>query len=213
MSMLARYKKGGGILELVKLVEDSPEPKRSQLLAMVRAEDAEFAARVEGRIFNWEKMKSLPENVIAEIIAASPPKFLVLALVGEDPKFITLCERCLGKNFAEYKAEKDAVGATVVPPPQVEAARRKIIAEVRKLEANGQVKLSSGDTEAAVPAGSAGPTAGAAAAAAASSTSTVAGSASGDSGCPPIESFKLEPPPPGLSGERFQTYIKSILGF
>lgn len=212
MSMLARYKKGGGILELVKLVEDSPEPKRSQLLAMVRSEDPEFAARVEAKIFNWEKLKTLPENLIAETIAVSPPKFLVLALTGEDAKFITLCERCLGKNFAEYKAEKDTLAANQPGPPQVEAARRKIIAEVRKLEANGQIKLSSGETEAAMPAGGAGAAPAAAAAAAAAGT-VPSGSASGESGCPPIESFGLEPPPPGLTGERLQTFLKSQLGF
>ncbi len=214
--MLARYKKGGGILELVKLVEDSPEPKRSQLLAMVRNEDPEFAARVEARIFNWDKIKELPENVIAEIIAVSPPKFLAISLVGEDPKFVTLAERCLGKNFAEYKSERDNLAAAAPPPQAIESARRKVIAEARKLEANGQIKLISGDADAALsaagtaPAGASTGQAGAAASAAGAGSS---GNASGDAGVPPITSFGIEPPPPGLSGERFQTYVKSLLGF
>jgi hypothetical protein len=215
MSMLARYKKGGGILELVKLVEDSPEPKRSQLLAMVRNEDAEFAARVEARIFNWDKIKELPENVIAEIIAVSPPKFLAISLVGEDPKFVTLAERCLGKNFAEYKGERDTIAAAAPQPQAIESARRKIIAEARKLEANGQIKLISGDADAALNMAAGGaPAQGAQAGAATSAASAGStGSASGDAGVPPITSFGLEPPPPGLSGERFQTFVKSLLGF
>jgi flagellar motor switch protein FliG len=212
MSMLARYKKGGGILELVKLVEDSPEPKRSQLLTMVRNEDPEFAARVEARIFNWDKVKELSENVIAEIIAVSAPKFLALALIGEDPKFVTLAERCLGKNFSEYKSEKEAAIATAPTPQAIEAARRKVIAEARKLEANGQIKLISGDADAALAATGGGGGANNAAAANAAAAGS-AGSASGDAGVPAIASFGLEPPPPGLNGERFQTFVKGLLGF
>jgi flagellar motor switch protein FliG len=212
MSMLARYKKGGGILELVKLVEDSPEPKRSQLMAMVRNEDPEFAARIEARIFNWDKIKTLQENVIAEIIGAAPAKFLAVALVGEDAEFVKLAERCVGKNFADYKAEKDTLSG--LPPAliAIESARRKVIAEARKLEAAGQIKLTSGDTDAAMAAGGGASNANSGAATNAASPGS-AGSASADSGVPPIASFGLELPPPGLSGERFQTYIKSLLGF
>src|SRR5688572_13450065 len=102
MSMLARYKKGGGIIELVKMIEESPEPKRSQLLAMIKNEDAEFAARVEARLFSYEMFKTLDENLIAEIVSATAPKFVALATFGEpDPAFVVMIEKCLGKNFGE----------------------------------------------------------------------------------------------------------------
>jgi flagellar motor switch protein FliG len=209
MSMLARYKRGGGIIELVKLIEDSPEPKRTQLLNMVRSEDTEFAAQVEAKIFNYEKLRLLPESILAEIIASTSPKHVALALVGEEAAFVTLCERCLGKNFSEYKAEKDSMAQSPPAAGQIEAGRRKLVAEARKLEAAGSIKLISPEAEASMAGSSGGE---AKSLSSAGPASAPAGSASEESGCPPIESFALEPPPPGLSGERFDTFLKQVLG-
>src|SRR5947207_2498115 len=103
MSMLARYKKSGGLIELVKLIEESPEPKRSQLLKMVADEDVNFAAQVSAKLFTYERIKTLPEGVLAEIILATPPKFIAIALTGETDDFIMIVEKCLGKGFGDYK--------------------------------------------------------------------------------------------------------------
>jgi len=209
--MLARYKKGGGIIELVKLIEDSAEPKKSQLLSMVRSEDPEFAAQVEAKIFNYEKLRALPENIIAEIVAAMSAKFMALVLTGETPEFVALCEKCLGKNFSEYKAEKDVLLGTTPTPAQVEAARRKMISEARKLEASGAIRLLTPEAEAAAAAG-ASASSGKLSAASPAGSSGPSGTASGDVGCPPTESFALDPAPPGLTGERFDTFLKQALG-
>jgi hypothetical protein len=218
MSMLARYKKGTGIVELVKLIEDSAEPKRSQLLQMVRSEDPEFAAKVEARLFSFEKIKSLSESVLAEIVAATPPKFVALAIWGEPADFISLCEKCLGKNYNEYKQEKEALGANPPGVGQIEAARRKLIGEARKLEASGQIKLpfSEPDGGAKAPQAAAPDTNPAATSSPQTPTTTSylqgGTGATAEAGCPPIASFGLEAPPPGLSGERLEQFFKNNLG-
>jgi hypothetical protein len=218
--MLARYKKGGGIVELVKLIEDSAEPKRTQLMTMIRNEDPEFAAKVDARLFSFEKIKSLPEDVLAEIIATTPVKFVAMAIWGETSEFVTLCERCLGKNYNEYKSEKETLTATPPAPGQIEAARRKVIAEARKLESSGAIKLpysdgggpgsssdpaapGSGGASASEPAPSSAP----------ASPAKVSGNATSADGVPTLSSFNIEAPPPGLSGERLETYLKTQLGF
>jgi len=208
MSMLARYKKAGGILELVKLIEDSGEPKRSQLLNMIRTEDPQFAAMVEGRLFSYEQLRTLPENTLAEIIAATPPKFVAVALSGENAEFVTLCEKCLGKAFNEYKMEKETLASQAPTPAQIEAAQRKLVGSARKLEAEGAIKLPGSDLG-GVPGG------GAASSGKLGDGSSPggAGTASAETGCPAIESFSLELPPPGLSGERLETFLKQTLGF
>ncbi len=228
MSMLARYKKGTGIIELVKLIEDSAEPKRTQLLQMIRSEDPEFAARVEERLFSYENLKTLPENVLAEIIGMTPPRFVALALVGETAEFLALCEKCLGKNFNAYKLEKENYAAAVPTVAQIESGRRKLIAEARKLEIAGQIKLpfSEAGTEAGAPIQAATGTPSPVGAApfggkGEQTKSAVTGvgaaplssgpAATAEGGCPPIQSFNLDPAPPGLSGERFETFIKTQL--
>ena len=227
MSLLARYKKGNAIMELVKLIEDSGEPKRSQLLNMVATEDAAFAELVKAKVLDFERVKTLPDDLIAEIVGSTNPKFLAIALCSESPAFVTLCEKCLGKAFNNYKVEKENCKSTPPTPNQIESAKRKIVADVRKLVESGVLKIpgldtSSSSTAAASAASSspsapgAGPTAASNPAGASptnpSAAPTGAPSAS-DSGCPPVEQFGLEAAPPGLRGERLETYLKNTLGF
>lgn len=204
MSMLARYKKGGGIIELVKMIEDSPESKRAALLNMIRTEDAEFAAKVEARLFSYDMIKTLSESIVAEIFASSPVKFVALALTGEtDTKFLALVEKCLAANFSEFKSEKELIAAQPPTPAQVDAARKKIVSETRKLEAEGKIKLPFSEGE-----GAAG--GGAKLAAPAPAAAGGGGNATEDN-CPPVETFGIEAPPPGLTGERLEQFLKSQL--
>lgn len=205
MSMLARYKKAGGILELVKLIEDSGEPKRSQLITMVRTEDPQFAALVEAKLFSYADVRKLPEGTLAEVIVETPPKFVAIAMHGESPEFVALCEKCLGKSFSEYKTEKELLAETPPNPSQIEGAQRKIVATVRKLEAEERIKLPGSE----LGAGSSG----VGGSAKLGGGADASGPSGADGGCPAIAAFQLEPPPPGLSGERLETFLKQTLGF
>jgi len=144
--------------------------------------------------------------MIAEIISETPPKFVALALFGEDPTFVILCEKCLGKNFNDYKQEKENLAGAAPNPTQMETARRKLVATARKLESEGRIKLPGSDA-------GGGGASGAGGTAKIGDGPVQAGSASEESGCPPIESFGLEAPPSGLMGERFEQFLKTQLGF
>lgn len=215
MSMLARYKKSPGqILELVKLIEESAEPKRSQLLQMIRSEDSDFAARVEARVLSIGDLRVLSPDVLAEIISATPAKHVALALHGDpNPEFVKIVERCLGNKFSEYKEEITNFETDPPGEAKVEAGQRKMISEARKLEKAGAIKLPVRDGgEGSSPStGSEASSSSAAAPDAASggSPSTVAAVINGS--MPTVESFGFEAPPPGLSGERFETFIKKLI--
>lgn len=223
MAMLDRYKKKGeaGLMELVRLVEDAAEPKRSQLLGMIRSEDADYLEQVSARILTFEGIRNIPENQLAEIISVTPVKHIALAIFDESPDFIKLVEKCVGKRFGDYKVEKENCALTPPTPGQCESAKRKVLAEARKLEASGQIKLSGGgiSTEGipSIPAASAAaPASGEANSAVIAETkvqeSAPAKGARAEDPCPSIESFGIEVPVAGLSGERFEAFVKSRLG-
>ena len=205
MGSLDRYKKGYGIMDLVKLIEDSPDAKRNQLIEMVRNEDPDFCRRVLSRVLSWDVIKAFAEGVLAEVISSTPAKYVALALYGETKELITTCEKCLGKGYNEYKQEKDTFAATPPTPGAVEAARRKIVAQARKLESDGRVKINYVEI---APEGGAG----SGEALKGLGGNQASGAATEGGGCPPIESFGLEPPPPGLIGERFVVFVKGNLG-
>lgn len=228
MSMLARYKKAGGLMELVKLIEESSSQKRQQLMSMVMSEDADLAVQVQARIYSYEKLRELPEGLIAEIVAVVPPKFVAMAVFGDAETFVKLVERCLGKNFAEYKSEREIFAEKPPAQTSVEAARRKFLSEARKLEKEGRIKLpesassslsasNSGmqdDMGRGTVAGFEIPSASGVSQDAAPVSDTNAPLTMGTDGskAPAIKSFGLELPPPGLTGERLEAFIKNSLG-
>jgi hypothetical protein len=193
-------------MELVKLIEDSPEPKRTNLLNMIRNEDGEFASKVERRLFDYSKFRGLDEGVVAEVVGACPAKILALAFYGESEDFLKLVERCLGNKFSEYKSEKEVLADKPPTPAQLESGRRKVVTEARKLESEGAFKLMDYDKIDSMPSGGGG------GAILAGVNHAPAGSASAESGIPQIESFGLEAPPSGLLGERFENFVKKELG-
>jgi len=208
MSMLARYKKSSqSTMELVKLIEESSEPKRSTLMNMVMQEDPEFGSKIKNRLFDYEKFRALDESIVAEVISACPAKIMALALQGESETFLKLAERCLGNKFSDYKAERDVFTDRPPAEAQIESARRKIVSEARKLEAEGAFKLMDYEKIDSMPAG-----ASASGAALSGASSGPTGSALADAGAPDVESFKMEPPPVGLIGERFDAHVKKELG-
>lgn len=214
MSMLVRYKKAGGMTELAKLIESSAEPKKSQLLKMVKAEDPAFAQQLMAKILTFSKLKSLPESYLAEIISATPAKHLALALAGEDETFRALCEKCLGNNFSDYRQEKESFAATPPTPAQIESGKMKMISEARKLDSNGAIKLEAALSGAPVT-GDALRSSGNTHNSEAPETALkglAAAEESSQEGPPTIDKFKMEAPPPGLIGERLETFIKNTLG-
>ena len=209
MSMLARYKKNSqAMMELVKLIEESVEPKRSNLMNMIMQEDAEFGAKIQRRLFDWDKLKALDEGIVAEVISACPAKILSLALWGEEENFLKMAERCLGSKFSEYKSEKEAFVEKPPSEAQVESGRRKVVSEARKLEAEGALKLL--DYEKLDAAGGGASSGGGLGSSGAGGGPV--GNALADAGAPSVDTFQMELPPLGLIGERFEEHIKKELG-
>jgi len=212
MSMLERYKKGNNILELVKLVEDSTPAKKEQLLNMIQKEDPEFCARVESRIFTYEKFKELPEGVQAEVIARTPAKYMAYILSAEKEDYVKFAERCLGNGYNAYKEERDALKEKGPQGARVEAAQRKLISEARKLEASGAIKLPKPATETTNVTVAIEDLSPSEALLAQAETEEKNGTAKAEMPCPPLSTFGLsEAPPPGMIGERFETYIRNTL--
>lgn len=218
MGMLDRYKKSGGLKELIKLLESSDDQKRDKLLQMIRAEDAAFAEGVERKLLSWEKIVALNPDILAEIVSSVPAQFLSRALFGENEGFVKTCEKCI-KNFSEYKEAKQVLTDAPPNPAQVAAARRKVMEEARKLEEAGSVKFDESPT-----AGGTTPAPASSAAApqvATSPTTTVISNKGGapkdtlpadQNTPPPRTAFSIEDPPTGLTGEQLNLFFKKNLG-
>src|SRR4051812_48060394 len=80
--MLDRYKKPGGFVQLLTLLETTPEPKREKFLALIKEEDAYWAEAVKKRLLNLRRILSWNPETLAEIVGNLQDLTLAIALHG-----------------------------------------------------------------------------------------------------------------------------------
>ncbi|MCC6277334.1 MAG: hypothetical protein IT289_05410 [Oligoflexia bacterium] len=143
MSMLARYRKPGGIQQLVTLLESSLSKKRETLLNHIMAEDKEFGALVKAKILTVEKVFKWDPLVVSEVTTRMTERALAIALKGLPPEAFAIATHTMRdlkkrdlQNFLE----------TLKPSAvEVETAHIKLIETVRLLEKEGSLKLDEND--------------------------------------------------------------------
>src|ERR1700727_1794918 len=90
--MLARFRKPGGVQQLVVLLESCLTKKREALITTIESEDKEFAMMVKAkvltaeRIFKWDPLvvseatTKLSERTLAFVLKGLPPECIPIAL-------------------------------------------------------------------------------------------------------------------------------------
>ncbi|MCS6838553.1 MAG: hypothetical protein NZ480_06865 [Bdellovibrionaceae bacterium] len=79
MSSLERYKKKGGFLQLLSLVESSEPAKAERFLQLIQQEGEPWVAMILKKRLTLEKVSRLPERVISEALEVLPANVLAVA--------------------------------------------------------------------------------------------------------------------------------------
>lgn len=82
MSMITRYKRAGGFLQLLCLIETFGKQKQEKFLTMIREENPLWADAIEDRLITIDRMFSWPSATLAEIMNRVPTKNVAVALYG-----------------------------------------------------------------------------------------------------------------------------------
>ena len=67
MSMLSRYKRAGGFVQLLSLIETSGPSKREKFLEIIRGESSSWGEAIERHSLSIDRIFSWPDEVITEI--------------------------------------------------------------------------------------------------------------------------------------------------
>src|SRR5688572_11750567 len=86
MSMLARYRKPGGVQQLVALLESCVAKKKENLLNMICAEDKEFGEMIKKKLLSVEKIFRWDPLVVSEATTRLSERTLAIALKGLPPQ-------------------------------------------------------------------------------------------------------------------------------
>lgn len=139
MSVFARYKRSPeGFRSLVELWEATPADRRQKMIEVGRAEDAAYTERVLKYVITFEDVLALPDMELAEVLAATPPRMLGIA-VSRAPEAVK--ERFLKNAKPQVAAEVRDCMAMNVGPREIGGAQLKVVEKTRELERRGVVNL------------------------------------------------------------------------
>jgi flagellar motor switch protein FliG len=139
MSMLARFRKPGGVQQLVALLESCLSKKKEALLTTIMAEDPQFGAMVKNKILTPEKIFSWDPLTICEATTKLGERTLAAALKGLPQEAMAIATHTM-----RDRAKRDLMNIfeTIKPTPvQIESAIIKLIETFRVLEKEGSLKL------------------------------------------------------------------------
>ena len=148
MSMIDRYRKPGGFVQLLKLIETCGHPKQEKFLEIVRGEDKLWAAAIERKILTFERVFTWPQETIAEIAGTLQDLTLAIVLHG--------CSDAIGAKiratFTHGRNRKvDDLFSTNKPTPaEIQAMCMKVIETVRQMALDGYVRFDKIDPELAI---------------------------------------------------------------
>lgn len=143
MSMISRYKKKGGFLQLLNLMETSGSAKQEKFLKLIEEEDPRWSEAIKMKMISVKKIFSWDDNTVAEIVARLNDLTVATALHGLDEaakeKAFKMMAQARKKKIEEVMLEK------VPNAAEISTIFVQILTEVRSLIAQGYVYLEKID--------------------------------------------------------------------
>lgn len=151
MSMLNRYKKTGGFVQLVSLIETLGPNKQEKFLNMIQEEDAAWMDAVKQKMLTIDKIFSWSDDTVSEIVRRLPTKSLasaIKALKEDQVKKVF----CLMSNSEKRKIE-DEIATLSDKPEEAQANVLKLIETTRKMITDTDLRVESFAPEMAIEEG------------------------------------------------------------
>jgi hypothetical protein len=150
MSTIDRYRKSGGFIQLLQLIETSGKAKQEKFLEMIKAESPVWESALREKMITIERILSWQESVIAEIFSQVNELTLGTALVG-------LGEETRERVF-KYTSHSTRRRITVIIDEKKDstaaehsAAFVKILQEVRDMIKDKRLKPENCDPKIEIP--------------------------------------------------------------
>lgn len=145
MGMLDRYRRRGGFVQLLNLIESSPPQKRENFLGLISQESKIWETEIRKRILSFDRLIGWNPQYLSEIFTRIQPMNLAVAFHGADPAktkhaFAGLSPTLL-KKLELVNSERQP------SPAEIFTCQVKILEEARQLIQKGILKLDKVDPE------------------------------------------------------------------
>lgn len=141
MSMLNRYKKTGGFVQLVSLIETLGPAKQEKFLAMIQNEDSVWMDAVKQKMLTIEKIFSWSDDTVSEIVRRMPTKSLASALKGLKEDQVKKAYSLMSN--AEKRKIDDEMSGLSDKPEEAQTNVLKLIETTRKMILDTDLRIDS----------------------------------------------------------------------
>lgn len=145
MGMIDRYKKKGGFVQLLALMETSSKDKQEKFLKIVEDENAVWAKAVKQKMLSIQRFFNWDDNTIAEVVGTLNDLTVAVTSIGVDEKQ----KEKLFKMMDHSRRRKIDFILQEKKPNQSEinSAFMQVLTEVRKMINEGYIRLDKVDPE------------------------------------------------------------------
>jgi len=127
-----------------EIVNNLPKEVAQELLDEIKKENPSLAESIEERMFKFEDIIKLDNRAIIEILKAVDKNDLLLALKGAPQEILDKFLSNMSKRAAQmFLEDLEALGP--VKKSDVERARKKVIAIIKKLAEEGKIELGGSE--------------------------------------------------------------------
>lgn len=149
MGMLDRYKKKGGFVQLLQLIETSGKQKQDQFLAIVAQESPVWEAEIKRKSLTLERILTWNPTYLAEIFSRIQILTLASAFHGAEKEKIDLVFAAItSTDQRKFQMTIQEINPT---PPEKLTSQMKILSETRTMIAKNIIKLDKVDPELLIP--------------------------------------------------------------
>lgn len=145
MSMIDRYRKAGGFLQLLQVLETCGPQKKEKFLKMIQDEDPKWAEALESKMLSLERIFKWDANTIAEIMVRMPEGTLAVAMKGFSQEQLELMFRTF--SASQKRRIEDLAGTKNPNPAEIATAFMKVIEEVRSMVKQGFLRFDKIDPD------------------------------------------------------------------
>jgi flagellar FliG-like protein len=145
MGMLDRYKKKGGFVQLLTLIETSGGKKQEQFLGLINQESPAWEQELKKKMLTVDRVFTWPQDVMSEVLTRLQPLTLCVCLIGrlseEIDKILIPLPPITKRKVLDQMCE-------LKPNPAEKATcEMKLITEVRAIAASGYIKFEKFDAD------------------------------------------------------------------
>ncbi|MEK6627613.1 MAG: FliG C-terminal domain-containing protein [Bdellovibrionota bacterium] len=151
MGMVDRYKKAGGFLQLVQVIETCNQKKREQFMNIIVVENPEWADALNQKCISFNKIINWKIEYILEIVASVNTLSFSTALKSLSTEQL---ESFFQKvSHQDRKKFEISIQESTANPNEISASVVKVISETRNLFVQGSLKFDKVDPALAIPDG------------------------------------------------------------